>query len=72
MNESTGISVDALKWLRSWGQIKRLVEEAGVTDDDLVYQIDIGPVLNNLYVDKFEGMVEIGDHPSIVRPDGGE
>ena len=58
------------------GDIKRMIENAGVKDDDHVFMIDLGPELDQVYVNRDDNgehtMVEIGDHPVIVADEAPE
>ena len=52
--------------LRTWGQLKSMIERAGVKDDDKIFGLDIGPYAKKIVVDRDEEGVEIEDDSSAV------
>lgn len=47
----------------TWGEIKKMAEALGVTDDSKIFYIDIGPHFEKLYISKDKIGVEIVDDP---------
>lgn len=45
----------------TWGQIKVMIQLAGVKNSDPVYSLDLGPFLKRIVVDRSECGVEIGE-----------
>lgn len=70
----TSYAIPSLQTIRTWGQIKQMIKDAGVNDDDLIFSIDLGADLEQVYINRdniscTKALVEIGDHPSIVAND---
>jgi len=50
----------------TWGEIKAMIQIAGVRDADPVYELDLGPFMKRVAVDRSEGGVEIGEESWVV------
>jgi hypothetical protein len=47
---------------KTWGEIKTMIEAEGVTNDDPVFMVDIGPDPKKIFVSRdYVGQVEISD-----------
>jgi len=54
--------------VKTWGEIKALIEGQGVTDDDPIFLIDLGPNLEEVVVKRdYVGQIEISDEPPPSR-----
>jgi hypothetical protein len=50
--------------VKTWGEIKAQVEAQGVTDDDPIFLIDLGPDAEEVFVKRdYVGQIEISDEP---------
>ena len=50
--------------VKTWGEIKAMIESQGVTDDDLIFMVDLGPAPEKVFVSRdYVGQVEISDGP---------
>jgi len=72
--KSTKMTTDHISGLRTWDEIKAMID-AKVRGSDLVFMIDLGPELNEIFVNRDNSdpaLVEIGDHPVIVANERSE
>ncbi len=52
--------------LKNWGDLKKMIESAGIKDDDIIFMVDIGPEVHKLFISKIvnidgRNLVEISD-----------
>jgi hypothetical protein len=58
--------------VKTWGEIKAMIEAQGVTDADPVFMVDIGPDLERIFISRdYMGQVEIADEPLFSPPPQG-